>query len=836
MASQPEYPSAARNINTYTTQCQGLTLEDADKQRAHEINLDVKRRMIHDEPDLVKKVTGVSGTGEYSSVAEDIEALWYNDNSDLRRRELFNKAREWFDPDIDAPSGKLESRMYPQLKAFIYLIALYVGDKREQCNLPLQRYLLPHPLSNVQGDPTTRKRHDIVLRWYDPDKDMGVIEECDAFLNGNSQTAKGKHSSKDPKKRQEEAIRERFWRCFGVIECKAQYIKSQEVKDIGQLGWYVCSALEAVFERNNMWGWVVSGTTVRFIFFTHGAAVSSPIIDMKDKKGRQIFIDNFILLCLHRTVRGSTRLNDGWKTINPEKAEIVRAYVNPIPFKIHGGLFGRQTRCHYASLTKFTEDAEAKETIGFVLEESWTELDLNPNEPRNMNTESLPNEVRVFQEIERRKGGCKSKCIEYGLPKLEAGGSVRIEGDGPPGSGYFSTAHKYCGGLNIVNRAYNVQPSTSTATETGSDDTDPPFEVVNRAHQRLLISPIGESLTELHSWARKPGNKTQDLDDYEKEILAIYVQDFFACLFWIIYYLYTELGFYHRDLSEGNVLVRQQDGFPHPLLIDFDYARLRADDQNDNVHSRTGTVPFMSILNLAGRSQSLSIADELESLMYLWVWKCSIGFSPSHITRPNTTSNTSQVSFPQPPRASVTPDVCTRLHATSHKSTSSAQKSKHLVDETEQPSVRMWAKGEPGRCCLNTKIWHTSSNTSFSLVLEDFPPEFDVLKSLLLTLREALFDWDGQQASYFKATSSKSIQGRRTNPPRGNNPNAANEQYMDIMRERIVQAKKHHTPNRLVGQKEYFERLSSRSRDENLDVILKKSIDDIDFVTPLPFI
>ncbi|KAJ1655204.1 hypothetical protein IWQ61_005001, partial [Dispira simplex] len=286
MTSQPEYPSAARNTNTYTAQCQGLTLEDADKQRAHEINLDVKRRMIYDESDLVENVTGVSDIGEYSSVAEDIEMLWNSEDSDLRHRELFNKAREWFDLDTNAPSAKLESRMYPQLKAFIYLIALYVREKREQCNLSLERYLLPHPLSNVQGDPTTRKRHDIVLRWHDPDpltdsdsdkdKDMGVIEECDAFLKwvrakdgtsnpvftaGNSQTAKGKHSSKDPKKRQEEAIRERFWRCFGVIECKAQYNKSQEVKDIGQLGWYVCSALEAVFERNNMWGWVVSGTT-----------------------------------------------------------------------------------------------------------------------------------------------------------------------------------------------------------------------------------------------------------------------------------------------------------------------------------------------------------------------------------------------------------------------------------------------------------------------------------------------------------------------------------------------------------------------------------------------
>ncbi|KAJ1660312.1 hypothetical protein IWQ61_000741 [Dispira simplex] len=489
MASQPEYPSAAPNTNTYSAQCQELTLEDVDKQLA-----------------------GVSNIGKYDSAAEDIEALWHSENSDTRRRELFSKAREWFDPDTDTSSGKLESRMYPQLKALIYLIALYVRDKRAQCNLPLQRYLLLHPLSNVQGDPTTRKRHDIVLRWHDPDPlsdsdpDMGVGEECDVFLE---------------------------W-------CKAQYNKSQEVKDFGQLGWYVCSALEAVFEPNNMWGWVVSGTTVRFVFFTHGAAVSSPIIDMKDKKGRQIFIDKFIRLCLCSPCRAGFDPTKRWLedvnkwevdcfgNTNPEKAEIVRAYVDHIPFKIHGGLFGRRTRCHYASLTKFVED---KETTDFVLKESWTELDLNSNQPRNMNTESLSNEVRVFQEIERRRGGCRSKCIEYGLPKLKVGGSVRIDGDSKSGSGYFSTVRKYCSGLNIVNRAYNVQPSSPTTTESGSDDTDPPFEVVNRVHQRHLISPIGEPLTELHSWVRKPENKTQILDKHEKNVLAVNVQDVFVRLY-----------------------------------------------------------------------------------------------------------------------------------------------------------------------------------------------------------------------------------------------------------------------------------------------------------------
>ncbi|KAJ1642640.1 hypothetical protein IWQ61_010606, partial [Dispira simplex] len=325
------------------------------------------------------------------------------------------------------------------------------------------------------------------------------------------------------------------------------------------------------------------------------------------------------------------------------------------------------------------------------------------------------------------------------------------------------------------------------------------------------------------------------LDDYEKKKLAIYVRIVFSRLFWIVYYLYTELGVYHRDLSEGNVLVRPQHGLPHPLLIDFDHARLRTDDRNDNMHSRTGTVPFMSILNLAGRSQNLSIVDELESFMYLWVWKCSIGFSPSHITRSNTASNTPQVSSPQPSAASISQDLCTRLHITSHKPTSSAQKSKLPVDDTEKPSVRAWAKGDPGRSCLKAKILHTSDDMSFSLVLEDLPPEFKNLKPLFLDLREALFDWDGQQASYFKRKSSKPTQELEFEPYPGEDAEAANQRFIESEMERADQEGDASTSDRLPSQEVYFERLSSRSHAENLDVILEKFVAAIDTKFHIPF-
>ncbi|KAJ1967046.1 hypothetical protein IWQ62_002093 [Dispira parvispora] len=868
MTSQCEYSNSP-----FSTQCQKLTLDEEDAQRARAINLNMISYMIRDEPDLVEKVTGVSSIGEYGSVARDIEVLRHNASSDPRHRELFEKAREWFDSDPNEESDKLETQMYPQVKAFMYLIALNVREKREQSSLPLKRYILPHPKSNVKGDPTTRKRHDMILRWLDPDllsvpdgdRDTGVLEECDAFLKsvrvndstshltptvGSSQAGRGRYSNVNSKERQEDAIRERFWRCFGVIECKAQYNQNHEVQDYGQLAWHASSALDAAFERNNMWGWVIAGTTVRFVFFTHDAAVSSKPIDIQYQEGRQLFTDNFIRLCLCSPYRAGFDLSKRWlpdegkwevdcfNSGDLEEAEPVRAYVDPIPFKSHGGLFGRRTRCHKAWLAKGTvgagncEDSRVnQDTDVFVLKESWTELDAYPDERVRMNTESLPNEVRILHKIARYRGESESQSILYGLPKLKAGGSVRIADDSSTDSGQFGTVARYCGDLDIVNKSYNVQPVGPTTAESGTGNAVPQFRVVNRVHQRLLMSPMGESLTGLHSWARKPGNTTQDLDQQEKKMLLVYVQLFFARLFWIIYYLYKDLGVYHRDLSEGNVLVREVDGVPHPLLIDFDHARLRSDPLNDNMCSRTGTVPFMSILNLAGRSNQLSIVDELESLVYLWVWKCTIGISPSHITRSKTTAHTSQVVISQLPSDSVSERV-TRLYVTSHKPTAKAQRRKHFLSETRKLLVRSWANGNPGKDCLNAKYSHTSNDTLFEIVLEEIQPEFSNLKDMFLELREVLFDWDGEQATYFQKKRSRGNKRRRIDITGGIDSETGYQQFMETMLE-INDEEEVNPSNPSTDREKYFKRLISRGKEA--ETILKKFAGIIEDYIPIPF-
>ncbi|KAJ1654770.1 hypothetical protein IWQ61_005362 [Dispira simplex] len=781
MAPQPLYPSTWSSLNTYTTQCEGLTLKDADKQRANGIEQDLERRMISDQSDLVEKITGVSSVGKYSSIAENFMALGevVNPDPNSLHQRLYQKASEWFNPTGRSESGRWEARMYPQFKAFVYLIALLVWDKRQKLNLPLERYLLPNRMGDIRGEPTFAKQHDIAIRWYDPKTDIEA--ECAAFLgyeesksnrkqhiSSTSQTrdeskptpgmvkncsSKGKHPEKPPSEPEPEVdvTQGPFWRCFGVVECKADYSKAQEQAEYSQLGWYACSALEATFERNTIWGWVVSKTTVRFVLFTHDAAVSSNAIDMKEKSGHQMFIDNFIRLCICSAYRAGFDPTKRWledvkvwevkcfdSTQKPRNPTL--AYVKPVPLKIHGSLFGRRTRCHRASLTRDAKEYE------LVLKESWAELDHDLKNQKMMNIEALPNEVRIFREI----GKSKNKFITKGVPMMKVGGSVYINVGISSGSEHYSTVVKYCGELDIINRRRSVQPQTSTTTESGADNDIPDIKIINPVHQRILMSSVGESMSSLHTWAHNPKYIEKFGRANGSELLVDHGVYVFARLFWVIYYLYKDCKVYHRDLSEGNVLVREYDGDPYPLLIDFDHARLCSDVGNDKTRFGMGTVPFMSMLNLAGYSNRLSIVDELESFLYLWVWKCTMGFAPPDISRNRSTTtapNAAHDTSVQPSAHSRVQPV-SRLKLTNQHPAALARRSIHPVGLAKQLSIRSWAKGESGYECLLAKIKDTLSDFTFETVLDELRPEFQMLKPLFLKLRRIIFDWDGKLSSF----------------------------------------------------------------------------------------
>ncbi|KAJ1959831.1 hypothetical protein IWQ62_004457 [Dispira parvispora] len=173
----------SNSTNTFTTQRQYQALNKVEKQRANEVGRDMARHIIPNQSDLIEKVTGVSSVGGYYCISQDFEALGHFRNPDPSplHQQLYRKAREWFNPTGRSEGGRREARMYPQFKAFVFLIALLLQDKRHKKKHRLERYLLPHRMSDICGDPYSAKRHDIAISWHHPDTDIEA--ECRAFLD-----------------------------------------------------------------------------------------------------------------------------------------------------------------------------------------------------------------------------------------------------------------------------------------------------------------------------------------------------------------------------------------------------------------------------------------------------------------------------------------------------------------------------------------------------------------------------------------------------------------------------------------------------------------------------
>ncbi|KAJ1718850.1 hypothetical protein LPJ53_006270, partial [Coemansia erecta] len=90
-------------------------------------------------------------------------------------------------------------------------------------------------------------------------------------------------------------------------------------------------------------------------------------------------------------------------------------------------------------------------------------------------------------------------------------------------------------------------------------------------------------------------------------------------------------GILHRDVSDNNILFyepKDGDCTVRGLLIDFDHAIVREDDQLSDQHiERSGTLPFMSVNNLAGNYDWCTSLDDWESIIYLMIWIGTYGFN-----------------------------------------------------------------------------------------------------------------------------------------------------------------------------------------------------------------
>ncbi|KAJ2719781.1 hypothetical protein GGI07_005006 [Coemansia sp. Benny D115] len=128
-------------------------------------------------------------------------------------------------------------------------------------------------------------------------------------------------------------------------------------------------------------------------------------------------------------------------------------------------------------------------------------------------------------------------------------------------------------------------------------------------HKNLVMKLIGEPLYSARSV-------------YE---LIIVVAD--AMLVYMV--IWKKAKILHRDISDNNILITRIDGWVRGMMIDFDNS---LDISDPKVLKRvvqpgmTGTLPFMSILNLEDHQGGYyTVLDDWESTLYMLCWLATFG-------------------------------------------------------------------------------------------------------------------------------------------------------------------------------------------------------------------
>lgn len=200
----------------------------------------------------------------------------------------------------------------------------------------------------------------------------------------------------------------------------------------------------------------------------------------------------------------------------------------------------------------------------------------------------------------------------------------------------------------------------------------------NRIFRCLVISPAGRAIHNYHSILEL----LTALRDAIKAHRSLYIKG----------------NILHRDISENNIIITdpKKTGFTG-MLIDLDLAK-ELGTARSGARCRTGTMEFMAIEVLLGRSHTYR--HDLESFFYVLIWQCARrGWE--FLNKPMKQSNS---------------------------------------------KLRAWYTGTY-EDITRVKLADMSKadDKGFGFILREFPPEFDCVKSLCKELRGILFPIRGDE-------------------------------------------------------------------------------------------
>ncbi|ORX70242.1 hypothetical protein DL89DRAFT_154507 [Linderina pennispora] len=336
--------------------------------------------------------------------------------------------------------------------------------------------------------------------------------------------------------------------------------------------------------RRFAWGLTVCDNEVRVCLLSNDAVFSSSVLDITAAAGRRQFVELLVnfALCEEDQLGSDPSIYwdaeaNCWAIDCPDTADMAS---RPVATKTYyfdkvllgaDGLFGRHTRCY---LVTDEEPTGGGITPKFVIKDAWPEAEEDRVDDKR-------DEVSLLHRITTELAQSDVEDLVY--PRLDAGGRVYIG----TGRGMFEDQSSH-----ILGSLFSLHKPDGTAI---------PF----RAHKRLAMSPIGDSLDTVES-----------VDEF-----IVVLGDAMRCHSEVV----SRCSILHRDISSNNILVVREEGKPaRGLLIDFDCALDLSDSRGPNLETR-GTIPFMSINNLLRSDVERSALDDWESLIYLICWHGTIG-------------------------------------------------------------------------------------------------------------------------------------------------------------------------------------------------------------------
>ncbi|KAJ2039026.1 hypothetical protein H4S03_001965 [Coemansia sp. S3946] len=496
------------------------------------------------------------------------------DNRTLLKEKL-DRAREW----ILWRSINNEKAMYGSIGAFIEYVALIVQKKLTS-------------LADSSSDNGLGRRLVLPSTKFDYNS-----SDTDDTMRIGVGLARAK--ADDPI--DNNCRRVSYYEAFAVLEAKRKG-DDDGFKDAFKR--LYMNAREMYQQKHNLrfaWGVTISGRLVRVCHFGHDRAISSCHMDVSTPKGRRSFIEvlvNWSFCEESQLGRDPTMeyLHDlrCWQIACPsekgcmgEGADVKYYYFSTFKCQAER-VFGRHTRCFLATDIMPTAVVSTTNPLvpTVVIKDSWAFSKRNASD-------YACDEVRSLNRI---KEGLSAQAVAKDIifPKTETGGRVSFQRNGKWVEDNTDTM--YGQGKLAEDDADTVHG----LGEARSDD-DPLF----RAHRRIVMSPIGESLCSTKSVA---------------EFVTV-VCDAMRCHSAFV----NDCNILHRDISDNNILVVRSEGIARGMLIDFDYAIDLEQKERGNLHKVTGTLPYMSINNLSESDVERTSLDDWESMLCLICWFATLG-------------------------------------------------------------------------------------------------------------------------------------------------------------------------------------------------------------------